>query len=231
MAYELCSPPTIDKVLAETFDACLSEVKFQKIRPRLYVRTRFPEMNDVIEFFRGNLDLNFVWGLSLNFVPHITNGVENICWHRTPKSAISDLRYSGFGKNPETGWSIHTTQGEHNLRRSAELTRAEMLPKALRYFDSVRGFHDLSLKFKEAAHSNDWGWTLEMRYQVHLAYAFYLAKSGHESEARQMMLRGFRATSIRFDLRLWRGFLNFLKKLQIRRSLCSEARILPIYAW
>jgi hypothetical protein len=66
-------------------------------------------MNDVIEFFRGNLDLNFVWGLSLNFVPHITIGVEHVRWHRTPKSAVSDLRCSGFGKNPETGWSIQTT--------------------------------------------------------------------------------------------------------------------------
>jgi hypothetical protein len=51
----------------------------------------------------------------------------------------------------------------------------------------VRGFHDLSSKFQEAAQPNDWGWTLEMHYQVHLAYAFYLAKSGRESEARQMM--------------------------------------------
>ena len=62
-----------------------------------------------------------------------------------------------------------------------------MLPKALRYFDSVRGFHDLSSKFEEAAHPNDWGWTLEMQPQVHLAYVFYLSKSGRESEARQMM--------------------------------------------
>lgn len=187
MAYALCSPSTIDYVLAETFDTRLSQVKFQKIRARLYVRTRFPEMNDVIEFFRGNLDLSFVWGLSLNFVPHITNGVENVCWHRTPKSAVADLRHSGFGKNPATGWSIQTTQGETNLRRSAELTRAEMLPKALKYFDSIRGFHDLSLKFEEVARPNEFGWTLEMRYQEHLAYVFYLAKSGRESEARQMM--------------------------------------------
>jgi len=144
-------------------------------------------MNDVIEFFRSHLDLNFVWGLSLNFVPHITAGVENIRWHRTPKSAISDLRRSGFGKKPETGWSIRTMQGEKILRRSAELTRTEMLPKALRYFDSIREFHDLSSKFQEAARPNDWGWTLEMHPQVHLAYAFYLAKAGCEIEARQMM--------------------------------------------
>jgi hypothetical protein len=187
MAYELCSPALIDTVVAETFDNCLSDAGFQKIRPRYYVRTRFREMNDVIKFYRNHLDLNFVWGVSLNFVPHITTGVEDVRWHRTPKSAVTDLGRSGFGKNPETGWSIRTTQGEEKLRRSAELTRTEMLPKALTYFDSLRGFHDLSSKFEEAARPNDWGWTLEMHYQVHLAYAFYLAKAGREKEGRQMM--------------------------------------------
>lgn len=144
-------------------------------------------MNDVIEFYRSHVDLNFVWGLSLNFVPHITAGVENIRWHRTPKSAISDIRRSGFGKRPETGWSISTTQGEMILRRSAELTRNEMVPKALEYLDSIRRFQDLSSVFQQAALPNDWDWPLEMMPQLHLAYAFYLAKSSHEGEARQMM--------------------------------------------
>lgn len=187
MAYELCSPALIDQVLAETFDDSLFAAGFLKIRPRLYVRSRFPEINDVIEFFRSHLDLNFVWGLSLNFVPHITAGVETVGWHRTPKSAVAGIRHSGFGKNPEAGWSISTTQGEVILRRSAELTRDEMLPKAMKCFDAVRGFRDLSGAFQDAARPNDWGWTLEMHPQLHLAYAFYLAKSGEEMLARQMM--------------------------------------------
>lgn len=142
MAYDLCSPAIIDDVLAQIFDDCLSAVGFQKIRSRFYVRTRFREMNEVIEFHRSHLDLNFVWGLSLNFVPHITNGVENIRWHRTAKSALQDISHSGFGRKPQPGWSIQTTRGEENLRDSAELTRREMLPKALKYFDSIRGFQD-----------------------------------------------------------------------------------------
>jgi hypothetical protein len=186
MANDL-SPPLIDKVLAEIFDIPLSDAGFKKIRSRFYVRTRLPQMNDVIEFHRGNLDLVFVWGLSLNFVPHITNGVENVRWHRTSRSAVMDLRYSGSGKNPEAGWSIKTTQGEQTLLQSAELTRSEMLPKALAYFESVRVFSDLSAKFREAALPDKWGLTLETRYQQHLAYCFYLAKSGQENEARKMM--------------------------------------------
>jgi len=94
------------------------------------------------------------------------------------------MRYSGFGKNSATGWSIQTTQGETNLRRSGELTRAEMLPKALKYFDSIRGFHDLSLKFEEAAHPNEYGWTLEMRYQVHLASCLWDERVAEAQTAR-----------------------------------------------
>jgi hypothetical protein len=188
MPSELTSPPLIDRVLAEIFDAPLANAEFKRVRPRFYVRTRLPEMNDVVEFYRGgNLDLVFVWGISLNFVPHITRGVENVRWHRTPKSAVTDLRLSGAGKNPETGWSIQATQGEQGLLESARLTRAEMLPKAMAYFDSVLVFSDLAARFREAALPDKWGFTLESRHHTHLAYCFYLAKSGHENEARKMM--------------------------------------------
>jgi hypothetical protein len=187
MAYDLCPPALIDKILAELFDPPLSHVGFKKVRPRFYVRTRLPEMNDVIEFYRSRLDLILVWGPSLNFVPHITGGVENVRWHRTPKSAHIDLRYSGFDKHRQIELSIQTTQGAQTLSRSAQSTLAEILPKALEYFESIRVFSDLSAKFREAALPNQWGWTLEMRYQEHLAYCFYLAKSGQEIEARKMM--------------------------------------------
>jgi hypothetical protein len=187
MTFELCPPVLIDRVLAETFDTSLANAGFRKIRPRWYVRSRFQEMNDVIEFWRDKLELNFVWGLSLNFVPHITNGVENLRWHRTPKTVLKDLSYSGFGPDPAPGWSIRATQGEDVLRQSAALTRAEMLPKALKFFDSISKFQDLANVFREAARPNEWGWTLEMQPQLHLSYAFYLAKSGREKEARRLM--------------------------------------------
>jgi hypothetical protein len=187
MAFELCSPKLIDGVVEEVFDRPLAEAGFQKVRDRLYVRSRIREMNDVIEFSRDRLNLNFAWGLSLNFVPHITNGVENVRWHRTPKSANPDLRYSGFGRAPEPGWSIRATSGEDELRRSAILTRSEMLPKALKFFQSVKRFHDLESVFQEHERPNEFGWTFDMFAQVSLAYAFYLAKSGQEQKARRYM--------------------------------------------
>jgi hypothetical protein len=121
MAFELCLPNLIDSVVEEFFDEALSKVGFRKVRDRFYVRSRIAEMNDVIEFFRDKLNLNFVGGLSLNFVRHITSGVENVRWHRTPKSARLDLRYSGFRRVPELGWSMTATSGEDELRRALSL--------------------------------------------------------------------------------------------------------------
>ncbi|SRR6266403_315217 len=187
MAYELCSPKLINSAVAEVFDGPLTEAGFQKMRDRFYVRSRVHEINDVIEFWRDKLNLNFLWGLSLNFVPHITNGVENVRWHRTPMSAYKDLSYSGFGREPELGWSIEATSGEEKLRQSALLTRSEMLPKALKFFESVKKFHDLEAVFREQEKPNEFGWTLDMFPQISLAYSFYLAKSGQEQKARQYM--------------------------------------------
>jgi hypothetical protein len=157
------------------------------MRDRFYVRSLIQEANDVIEFFRDKLNLNFVWGLSLNFVPHITNGVENVRWHRTPKSAYKDLSCSGFGRAPELGWSITATSGKEKLQRSALLTRSEMLPKALKFLESVKKFHDLETVFREFERPNEFGWTFDMFTQSSLAYSFYLTKSGQEQKARQRM--------------------------------------------
>jgi len=187
MVFELCPPGQIDAVIGEVFDNALTEAGFQKARTRVFVRSRLAEVRDVIEFYTDHLNLNFVWGLSLNFVPHLTGGVGALRWHRTVKSARADLRYSGFGRNPLPGWSIVATQGEAELRRSAMVTRTEMLPRAMSLFESVRSLRDLGGLFRLQERPNDWGWTLSMFPQVHLAYAFYLAKTGEEAKARQMM--------------------------------------------
>jgi|SRR5690242_8544881 hypothetical protein len=189
MGFELCSPKVIDATLADVFDGTLADVGFERVRPRLYVRSRVHGINDFIEFWRDKLNLNFLWGLSLNFVPHITSGVENVRWHRTPKSVYRDLSYSGFGRKPQLGWSIQTTLGEEELRRTALLTRSEMLPKAMRFFESINKFHDLEAIFKDQQIPNEYGFTFDMKTQVSLAYSFYLAKSGQEQKARECMSR------------------------------------------
>jgi hypothetical protein len=61
MVFELCSPKLIDDVLGDVFDQPLAKAGFQKVRNRFYVRSRIQCINDVIEFFRDKLNLNFVW--------------------------------------------------------------------------------------------------------------------------------------------------------------------------
>ncbi len=144
-------------------------------------------MSDVIEIRRDKLELKFLWGLSLNFVPHITDDVENVRWHRTTKSAHLDLSYSGFGRKPQLGWMILASRGEEELRQTASVTLSEMLPKALKFFESVKEFRHLDAVFQEQQIPNEFGWTFDMYTQVSLAYAFYLAKRGQEQVARNYM--------------------------------------------
>jgi hypothetical protein len=198
MSFELCSPKIIDSTLAEVFDGPLLGAGFMKTRNRFYVRSRVDHIHEFIEFWRDRLDLNFLWGLSLNFVPHITSGVENVRWHRTPKSAHRDLSYSGFGRNPQLGWSIHATRGEAELRRSALLTRSEMLPKAMKFFGSINKFHDLGAVFQDQHIPNEFGFTFDMHTQVSLAYSFFLAKSGQEEKARQYMSKWLAGNSLSY---------------------------------
>jgi len=211
-------PKLIDRVVEEVFDEALSKAGFRKVRDRFYVRSRIPEMNDVIDFFIDKLNLNFIWGLALNFVPHITSGVENVRWHRAPKSARMDLRYSGFGRVPELGWSIRATSGEDELRRSAILTRSEMLPKALKFFESVKRFHHLESVFQEHKRPNEFGWTFDMFTQVSFAYAFYLAKGGQKRKARRPI--GWRGIAPHTARKQSRGFLSYSRTRLFRHTYC-----------
>jgi hypothetical protein len=88
---------------------------------------------------------------------------------------------------PALGWSIEATGGKDELQRSALLTRSEMLPKALRFFESLKTFQDLEAIFQEKQRPNEWGWTFDMFPQSSLAFSFYLAKSGQEGKAREFM--------------------------------------------
>jgi hypothetical protein len=62
-----------------------------------------------------------------------------------------------------------------------------MLPKALKFFESVKKFHDLESVFRKFEQPNEFGWTFDMLTQISLAYSFYLARSGQEQKARQYM--------------------------------------------
>jgi hypothetical protein len=188
MTIEPCSPKTVQRVIEEIFDDSLLKSGFEKVKPLQYVRSRLSELHDVIKFKGEYTGLLFTWGLSLRFVPHITMGVGDIRWHRTPKSAKMDLIYSGFHRDGnDLGFRICTTRGKDAMRGDAEATRAHLLPKAFQFFSSVRNLSDLRVLFQQIELHHEWEWKLSNLPQVALAYAFYLAKSGQEQTARRYM--------------------------------------------
>ena len=178
----------VDSVVADTFDRPMTQARFAKVGNRKYVRKRFIGARDTVLLHSDRTSLILVWGFSFDFVPHISGRfTETVRWHRTDKSANPDLRYSGLGRlcsGPrEPGATIQVWRGESRLRQEAELSKAQLLPKAIAKLDSVRSIRDLRHLFEFEAREK---YFFNHR-QVVLAYAFYLAKMGDEVEARLYM--------------------------------------------
>jgi hypothetical protein len=184
----ICSPLLANLVVANTFDLPTTQAGFAKVSARKYVRKRFIGVRDVVELHSDRASLILVWGFSFDFVPHVAGRLtETVRWHRTDKSAKPDLPYSGLGRfcsGPrEPGATIELWRGESRLRQDAELSKAQLLPKALAKLDSVRRLRDFRPLFELEAREKYF-------YNVPhlgLAYAFYLAKVGDEVEARRYM--------------------------------------------
>jgi len=187
-ASAFCSPPLVDLVVANSFDLPLTEAGFAKASARKYVRKRFIGARDVVKLHSDRGSLILVWGFSFDFVPHIAGRfTETVRWHRTDKSASTDLGYSGLGRfcsGPrEPGATIELWRGESRLRQEAEFAKDQLLPRALAKLDSVRSLRDFRCLFEFEAREK-YFYNLP---QVGLAYAFYLAKIGDEVEARRYM--------------------------------------------
>ena len=178
-----CSPSLVDQIVVEVFDSPLRALGFNRASPRTYVRARIPHTHDVVELISQTVSLRLIWGLSLNFVPHVAGRqTETVQWHRTPKSAKPDLRYSEIEdmRNVRVRYAISTMHGAQNMREQALTACSELLPRALQFFDSVTSLLSLGDLFFREEQNPQWG-NIFNTTQVALAYAFYLAKIGKES--------------------------------------------------
>jgi hypothetical protein len=190
MTNDRCSPQIVDRIIAEVFDSPLRSVGFEGSSARKYVRARIPQTYDVIEFYSRKIDLLLVWGLSLNFVPHIEGrSTETVSWHRTARSARTDLRYSEIEDTHDsrTRYAISTLHGPEKMRQAALQARAALLPRALQFFNSVPNLLAIEALFLGEERRPKWG-DIFATPQVALAYAFYLARVGKKKEARSSML-------------------------------------------
>lgn len=179
----MVTPAEIDRLLQSIFDPAANSAGFQKLKNRKYVRERSPHFRDVLQF-RSFVSLDFVWGVSLNFVPHIAGRyTESVQWHRTKIGARADL---SFGGNESTHIPKYRFQLENAEKAVGSLicVRDVGLQEALSFFDQIRTFRDLGGLFLDVATQPR---SFRHYYQKSLAYCFYLAKSGDEIRARRFM--------------------------------------------
>ena len=187
---ERCPPSLVDRIVREVFDSRLFALGFQRATRRKYVRRRIPHTYDVIELLSQTVSLRLIWGLSLDFVPHVQGRqTETVQWHRTPRSANPDLRYSEWDcmRGMRNRYTISTMHGEHVLREKALEASSVLLPHAFQLLDRVTDLAALRELFLLKEKAPQWGWDIFNTPQVALAYAFYLAKMGHETQAGSYM--------------------------------------------
>ena len=187
--YESCSPRRIDEIIRGVFDPALNPHGFLRSTPRKYVRKRIEYTHDVIELLSQKISLRMIWGVSLDFVPHVAGrATETVQWHRTARSANPDLRYSESenASQPMRRFDISTIQGEDLMQKQAQSTLAGMVPRALKFLDSVPNLLAIERLFVHEVQHPQWG-DLYNTPQIALAYAFYLAQMGKEENARVCM--------------------------------------------
>ena len=186
---ESCSPRRIDEIISEVFDPVLGLCGFHRSMPRKYARKRIEHTHDVIALLSQKINLRMIWGVSLDFVPHIAGrATETVQWHRTARSASPDLRYSESenANQPSRRFDVSTIYGEERMRNQARLAQEELLPRALRFFDSVPDLFAVETLFVHSEQHPQWG-DFHNTPQIALAYAFYLAKMDKEESARTHM--------------------------------------------
>jgi len=90
-SFEIVTIAATHAILHPVVIASLGGDGFVNVGPLKWVRSADAPIRQLFCFFqwKGGM-LAPSWGLSLDFVPHVAGG--RLKWHRTPKSAIMDLR-------------------------------------------------------------------------------------------------------------------------------------------
>jgi len=182
----------VNSILEEIFQKPLTDCRFEKVDPRKYVRRRIGGVHDVVLFHSSTADIVLTWGFSFDFIPHISGRyTESVKWHRTAKSAIRDLAYSGLNRSlvkssdPEPGARMWTSHGEERFREDALKCRDLLLPKALQQMSAPKDIRSFRGLFE--AQEEEFGKAFSNYYHFALAYSFYFAKIGETTKARAYM--------------------------------------------
>lgn len=114
------SSAEMDQLLGKIFGAKLTFMGFLPAGDRKWVKKR---NDDAMEVISLHSDRGFIFyanfGLSFPWIPH--GNFKTVCWHRTPKSALIDLRYE---RPTGVDWSL--PKGRTVAAERAQIVSAEI---------------------------------------------------------------------------------------------------------
>ena len=171
-----------NQALARTLGSALSEIGFEAVAPRRWVRSSRAPIRDLLQVqaLKG-VSYSPMWGFSLDFVPHVTTSGETK-WHRTSKSARFDFVYWPIDYVPlasEThDWDVSPVATPDELQEDLVRVTRMVMAQAVPFWERVRGIEDLPSVYREFRHRPSVGLQFGGFPQQVLASAFVLAKSG-----------------------------------------------------
>jgi hypothetical protein len=126
------------------------------------------------------------WGVSLDFVPNVSNG-RGLRWHRTNASASIDLGVDPMDWRDEQRQRrlVFATLPVERLDDSVESVAAALMEEASAWFGRVSDLDSLPPLFEEARVQPVGRFSFDMYVQHRLAYAFVLAATNRPNESRQ----------------------------------------------
>jgi hypothetical protein len=197
-------PPPIpieefNQALDRTLGAALSNVGFERVAPRRWVRSSRAPIRDLLEV-QALKGMSYCpkWGLSLDFVPHVTTAGETK-WHRTPKSARFDLVYWPIDYAPLSSgsrdWSLSPLATREELEDDIGRVTRLVIAHAIPFWEGVRGVEDLPRVYREHRSRPSVGLSFANFPEQVLAYSFVLARCG-DAAARNELAEYIRAYDV-----------------------------------
>lgn len=207
--FEIVRLEDIERILQPVVEAKLAPLGFECVKTLRWVRSADAPIRQVFGFLQwkgGKLAPR--WGLSLDFVPHISGG--RIKWHRTPKSAVFDLCVDARDRVLDMPY----IQGIDPISKIAGAVASEAITRARAFWDSARSIPDLLVAFDWLKRYLSTGLGFDNYVQHPIALAFVLALNGRVVEG-QSELERF----------IHRGRLDSEEATQLRQLLAQmEAR-------
>lgn len=182
------SNAAIEGIIRPTVEGTLNPLGFERGDCLKWVRSADAPIRQVFTFhkWKGGL-IAPSWGVSLDFVPHLVSG--QVKWHRTPKSALQDLRLDAR----EPRLSISYVHGPSPLGQGiGEVTRLAVAEAQTfwRVSSTVAGL-PASCEWAEQYYARHEGLMFDDYGQHAVARPFILAKSGRDGEARALLKQFF----------------------------------------